>query len=139
MRVNLKRINSNYNFVAVNSNNNSFEIDVSKEIGGDEKGFRPMELLLAALGGCSSIDVILILKKQKIVVDSIEVEVNGDRETVGSNSYSLFKNIEVHFIIKGKVELDKVDRAVRLSLEKYCSVAKILEPTTTISHKITLN
>lgn len=139
MHVNLKRINSNYNFVAVNSNNNSFNIDASKELGGDENGFRPMELLLAALGGCSSIDVILILKKQKIVLDSIEVEINGDRQTVGNNAYSLFKNIEVHFIIKGKVELKKLERAVCLSLEKYCSVAKILEPTTTISHKITLN
>jgi putative redox protein len=139
MRVNLKRINSNYNFVAVNSNNNSIHIDASKDIGGNENGFRPMELLLASLGGCSSIDVILILKKQKIILDSIEVEVNGDRENVGNNSYSLFKNIEVHFIIKGIVEFDKVERAVSLSIEKYCSVAKILEPTTKISHKITLN
>ena len=64
---------------------------------------------------------------------------NGDRDPVGIEGYSLFKNIEVHFILKGNVDKDKVDRAVKLSMEKYCSVAKTVEPTATIHYKVVLN
>lgn len=139
MKINLKRIDTDFNIEATNSEGNSLLMDGSKEIGGNGKGMRPMQLLLAALGGCSSVDIISILRKQKQELDSLEIEVNGDRELVGIEGYSLFKNIEVHFILKGKVDKDKVDRAVKLSMEKYCSVTKTLEPTSKITYKVTLN
>lgn len=139
MKINLKRIDQDFNIEAVNEEGNSVLIDGSKEIGGHGKGLRPMQLLLAALGGCSTIDIIAILRKQKQELESIEIEVNGDREPVGIEGYSLFKTIEVHFKLKGKVDKDKVERAVKLSMEKYCSVAKTLEPTAKITYKITLN
>ncbi len=139
MKINLKRINHDFNLEAVNEEGNSVLIDGSKEIGGHGKGLRPMQLLLAALGGCSTIDIISILRKQKQELESIEIEVNGDREPVGVEGYSLFKTIEVHFILKGNVDKDKVERAVKLSMEKYCSVAKTLEPTANITYKVTLN
>jgi putative redox protein len=139
MKINLKRIDHDFNIEAVNEEGNLVLIDGSKEIGGHGKGLRPMQLLLAALGGCSTIDIISILRKQKQELESIEIEVNGDREPVGVEGYSLFKTIEVHFKLKGKVDKDKVERAVKLSMEKYCSVTKTLEPTAKITYKITLN
>lgn len=139
MKINIKRLNENFHMEASNEDGNVLHMDGSPEIGGQGKGMRPMQLLLAALGGCSSIDIISILRKQKQELDSIEIEVNGDRDPVGVEGYSLFKTIEVHFILKGNVDKDKADRAVKLSMEKYCSVTKTLEPTAKITYKVTLN
>jgi len=122
--------------LALNEEGISVEMDGSPEIGGEGKGMRPMQLLLTSLGGCSSIDVLLILKKQKQVVEEFEVIVEGDREKI--RDYSIFKTITLHFKIKGNVDLAKVEKAVQLSMEKYCSVAKTLEPTAKITYKITL-
>ncbi|PBQ30279.1 disulfide bond formation regulator [Sphingobacteriaceae bacterium] len=137
MKINIKRIGENFNLQATSEEGHAFIMDASQDIGGENTGMRPMQVLLSSLGGCSAIDVILILKKQKQEVDSFEVELTGDREKI--EDYSLFKNIILHFKIKGKLEFEKVERAVKLSLEKYCSVAKTLEPTANITYKITLN
>jgi putative redox protein len=139
MQIKLKRLDKDFNLEATNDEGNSVSIDASKEMGGNGKGMRPMQLLLAALGGCSTIDIISILRKQKQEPDSVEIEVNGEREPVGVEAYSLFKTIDVHFILKGNIDKDKAERAVKLSMEKYCSVTKTLEPTAKISYKVTLN
>ena len=139
MRINLKRVDNDFNFHASNEDGNSVSIDGAPAIGGHNLGMRPMQLLLAALGSCSAIDIISILRKQKQEIDSFEIEVDGEREPVGIEGYSLFKTIEVHFILKGKIDPDKADRAVKLSMEKYCSVTKTLEPTAAITYKVTLN
>lgn len=137
MRINIKRIDDDFKMEAINEDGNSLLMDASPDIGGNGKGMRPMQLLLSALGGCSAIDVILILKKQKQEIESFEIEVDGDREKAGD--VSLFKNIVLHFKIKGKVDQDKAERATQLSVEKYCSVAKTLEPTAKITYKVTVN
>jgi putative redox protein len=139
MKINLKRVDNDFNLEATNEEGNSVLIDASKEIGGSGKGMRPMQLILAALGSCSTIDIISILRKQKQEPDSVEVEVNGEREPIGVEGYSLFKTIDVHFILKGTIDKDKAERAVKLSMEKYCSVTKTLEPTAKISYRVTLN
>ncbi|MCA6437740.1 MAG: OsmC family protein [Bacteroidetes bacterium] len=136
MKINVKRLNQNFHMQALNEEGNIVEMDGSPEIGGEGKGMRPMQLLLTSLGGCSSIDVLLILKKQKQIVEAFEVTVEGDREKMGD--YSLFKTITLHFKIKGNVDSIKAEKAVQLSMEKYCSVAKTLEPTAKITYKITL-
>jgi putative redox protein len=137
MKISLKRINDNFKMQAINENGNEIILDASKSIGGNESGFRPMQLLLAAVGACSSIDVILILKKQKQEIISFEVEVNAEREAV--EAYSLFKRIELKYSVKGEIEKEKLDKAIKLSLDKYCSVAKTLEPTAKITYTLTLN
>lgn len=137
MKINIKRSDANFRMIAVNETGNELVMDASKEAGGEEGGFRPMQLLLSALGGCSSIDILLILKKQKQSIQSFEVEVDGDREKI--HEYSLFKRIELHFKINGEVDRDKAEKAIELSLNKYCSVAKTLEPTATITHRLTIN
>lgn len=137
MKINLKRLDDGFNIEASNDDGNTLLMDASREVGGQGKGMRPTQLLLAAVGGCSAIDVILILKKQKQVIESFEIEVDGDREKV--EEYSLFRNIVLHFKIKGQVDYDKAERAIKLSLDKYCSVSKTLEPTAKISYKLTVN
>ncbi len=137
MKINLKRINDQFNFEATNEEGNSILMDGSPDIGGHGKGMRPMQLLLAAVGGCSAIDVILILKKQKQIIDSFEIEVDGEREKI--EEHSLFRDIVLHFKIKGQVDLIKAEKAVKLSIEKYCSVSKTLEPTAKITYKVTVN
>jgi putative redox protein len=139
MRIKLKRIDADFNFEAVNLDGNTISIDAAPAIGGHNKGMRPMQLLLAAIGGCSAMDIISILRKQKQEIDSFEIEVHGKREETGTKGYSLFQTIEVHYILKGKVKKDKVERAVKLSMEKYCSVTKILEPTAKITYNVSVN
>ncbi|MBA3680129.1 MAG: OsmC family protein [Bacteroidetes bacterium] len=137
MKIAIKRIDDDFNMEAVNEEGNSLLMDGAKDIGGHGKGMRPMQLLLSALGGCSAIDVILILKKQKQIIDSFEIEVEGEREKI--EDYSLFRTITLHFKIKGNVDKDKAERAVKLSAEKYCSVSKTLEPTAKITYKVSVN
>jgi putative redox protein len=137
MNISIKRVDDDFHMVASNEEGNLLHMDGSTDIGGHNLGFRPMQMLLAAVGGCSAIDVILILKKQKQKIEDLQIEVEGEREKTGD--YSLFRNITLHFKIKGQVELEKAERAVKLSMEKYCSVSKTLEPTAKISYKISVN
>ncbi|MBI2721885.1 MAG: OsmC family protein [Bacteroidetes bacterium] len=137
MKIVITRTDNDFKMEAVNPEGNKLIMDAAPEIGGNNAGFRPMQMLLAAVGGCSTIDILLILKKQKQEIESFEVEVGGDREKI--EEYSLFRNIVLHFKITGKVDKAKADRAIKLSLEKYCSVSKTLEPTAKISYTLTLN
>ena len=138
MKITLSRQNDAVHFLAKNEQDVSFNIDGSPEIGGENKGFRPMQLLLAALGGCSSIDVVSILKKQRQVLEGFDIEVDGEREA--GKEPSLFQDIVVTFKLKGvTLDPDKVKKAVALSMEKYCSVAKTLEATAKITYRINLN
>jgi putative redox protein len=139
MRINLKRLDSDFNFEASNDDGNAILIDGAREIGGHNNGMRPMQLLLAALGGCAAIDIILILKKQKQDIEFFDIEVDGERIKEEGEDVSLFRTIEVHFILKGNVDAGKAERAVKLSMEKYCSVTKTLEPTAKITYKVTVN
>ena len=87
-------------------------------------GVSPMQSLLMALAGCSSIDVLLILEKQKQQINSFNVIVNGTKVKV--NEFSLWDEIVIEFIITGNVDQVKANRAVQLSIDKYCSVAETL-------------
>lgn len=131
MKVTLKRLNSDYHMEAKNESENVIEMDGSPKIGGQNLGARPMEVLLMSLAGCSSIDVISILKKMKQEVIDYHVEVEADREP--DVVPSLFTKIHMKYILKGTLNEEKVKRAIQLSAEKYCSVSKILEPTAEIT------
>ena len=137
MKITIKRTDDDFAMEAKNEDGNIITMDGPPQLGGHNSGFRPTQLLLAAVGGCSAIDVLMILKKQKQKVDSLEIEVDGEKEKV--EDYSLFRNISIHFKLKGKIDLDKAERAVQLSIEKYCSVSKTLEPTAKITYKVSVN
>src|SRR5699024_3229079 len=111
-------------------------MDGSQSIGGLEGGISPMQLLLAGAGGCSAIDIVNILEKQKQPLEDLQVEVEGDRQT--RDTYSEFTTIHLHFIFTGDLDEKKVERAISLSINKYCSVSKTLEKTSTITHSYTI-
>tara|TARA_B100000780_G_scaffold76225_1_gene51381 strand:- start:152 stop:577 length:426 start_codon:yes stop_codon:yes gene_type:complete len=137
MKVILERINNDYLFEVANSNGHRVLLDNNSKTEGSVKGISPMELLLMGLAGCSSIDVIAILNKQKINPTSIKMEVNGER-TPGIVP-ALFHTININVILEGDFSPEKAQRAVDLSFEKYCSVSKTLEHTAKINYTILLN
>ncbi|HYG37096.1 MAG TPA: OsmC family protein [Cytophagales bacterium] len=136
MKVEINRLNDAYHFEAINEQGSKIQMDASPEIGGQNLGFRPMQLLLAGLGGCSSIDVVNILKKQKQDIKDVRVTVDGEREK--DVIPSLFTDIHVHFHLSGKLDEEKVKKAIDLSVTKYCSVLKTLEKTARITHSYTI-
>jgi putative redox protein len=97
-----------------------------------------MQTLLMGLGGCSGIDVVMILQKQKINPEVFEIEIDAQRDP--NNTPSLFTEIHVTFKLGGEnLDDKKVLRAVSLSIEKYCSVAKILEATAQLTYSVVVN
>ncbi len=107
-------------------------IDGSADIGGRNIGMRPMEMILVGLGGCTAMDVISILRKQRQDLVDLIIDVNGERR---EEIPKVFNQIHVHFIVKGRnLNEALVKRAVDLSAEKYCSVSAMLENTAKITH-----
>ncbi len=124
MKVTLQRKNNAFHFEATNEDDATINFDSTREEGGENKGFRPMQSLLGAMGACSAIDIILILKKQKQTIDDFRIEIDGERET--GTEPSLWKIAHVRFFLKGKIDQAKAERAAELSMKKYCSVAATL-------------
>ena len=124
IRVEIERVHADYGFQARDAMGHTVQMDTSPETGGDNYGVRPMQSLLLALGGCSGIDIISILKKQRIRVDGFKAIIEGEREA--NVEPSLWKKINVQFLLEGNMDADKAKRACQLSIEKYCSVAETL-------------
>ena len=124
IRVEIERIHGDYGFEARDAMGHTVSMDTSPETGGDNFGVRPMQTLLLALGGCSGIDVISILKKQRLNVESFKAIIEGEREK--DVEPSLWKKVNVQFVLEGNIDPDKAKRACQLSMEKYCSVAETL-------------
>jgi putative redox protein len=131
LRAVVRRRNGAVHFVAETDNGGVVPIDGAPAIGGQGLGARPMELLLSALGGCAGIDVVGILSKQRQAVDDLTVTVEGDR---APGEPSVFTRIHVHFVVAGPADEGALRRAIELSMEKYCSVARVLERTAAISY-----
>lgn len=129
--IKVKRLDDHFNFEATNELGNSIIMDGSPAIGGKNNGVRPMETLLMSLAGCSGIDVVMILKKMKQQIEDIQMTVTADKEKVGD--YSEYKTINIHFDIWGDIKESKVEKAINMSMHKYCSVAKALEKSSTIT------
>ena len=137
MKVALERINQDYLFKVTNSNGHSVLLDNKSKKEGEVAGISPMELLLMGLAGCSSIDVVAILNKQKLNPTSLKMEVEGERNE--TEIPSLFNKINVKVIVDGEISPEKIRRAVQLSFDKYCSVSRTLEHTAEINYLIFLN
>ena len=130
MKLTLHRSAEPFRFDLQNPQGFTLQTDASQKAGGGEQGFRPMELLLAGLASCTSIDVILILQKQKLDIQDYRVEVSGTR---ADTTPAVFTRIHLHFILQGELDPKKVERAISLSLEKYCCAAAMLKQTAEIS------
>jgi len=101
----------------------------SGSISVGEKGLKPMELVLTSLAGCSGVDVYTILKKKRQPVEDIEIEVKGFRRDKHPRVY---ERIELKYLIWGDVEPRAVEQAIKLSVEKYCSVHAMLKNSVSI-------
>ncbi|MEO8234236.1 MAG: OsmC family protein [Flavobacterium sp.] len=137
MKITLNRINDNYHFQLKNERGHIVELDSRAEFGGNDLAPSPMELLLMGVAGCSAIDIISILKKQRQEITSYKTEVEGVREQI--EEAKPFKDITVTIFLEGNINEEKVLKAAQLSFEKYCSVSKTLEPTAKINYKVVLN
>jgi putative redox protein len=107
-------------------------MDGPPELGGRNVGVRPMEMLLIGMGGCTEFDVLLILRKARQAVTDCVVELEAHR---AESDPKVFTRIHIHFVLTGH-DLDprQVERAIKLSAEKYCSASIMLGATATITH-----
>ncbi|MFK7808863.1 MAG: OsmC family protein [Saprospiraceae bacterium] len=124
MKVTLKSTDNLDHYTATN------EAGHSVALSADGSATGPMQAVLMAVAGCSTIDIVMILKKMRQDIQHIEVEVDGTRQEEIPRVYT---KIHLHYKIYGKVKEKKAEQAVALSLEKYCSVSLMLEKAAEIS------
>lgn len=136
MEVKLNRVNQAFHFEAESDSKIKVSIDANELIGGEGKGVRPMELVLMGLGGCASIDLGLILKKQKQTLNDYQVNISATRnDNVAKN----FETIHLHFLLWGALNYEKVEKAIELTVTKYCSVILSLSTEIKITTSYTIN
>ncbi len=137
MEIKIHRIDDAYQFRATNSLGQSVDTDLTPADGGKGNGVSPLELLVASLGSCSGVDVLSILEKGKQRVDTFEAVVTAERD--GGKPISMITALHVRFDLTGEITPQKAARAVKLSIERYCTVTKILEATIAISTTFSVN
>lgn len=124
MTIELQRLNEAVHFECVTSEGLRVETDGSTDVGGEGKAPRPMQLLLMAHASCSAIDVVHLLKKMRQPLKDIRVKANGERAQ--DEIPAVFRKIHLHYILTGAVDEKSAEKAIRLSVEKYCSVGAML-------------
>lgn len=121
-------------FVGESGSGHAVVMDGAPEAGGRNLGVRPMEMLLIGLGGCSAFDVVLILKRGRQPVTDCVVEIEAER---ADTDPKVFTHIAMRYLVTGTgLDRAKVERAVQLSAEKYCSASAMLAKTAAMSHTV---
>lgn len=123
-------------FVGTSASGHAVVMDAPKEVGGHNTGPTPMEMVLIALGGCTGMDVVSILRKMQVPFTRFEMAIQGERAPEYPKN---FTKIQIVYKIWGDVPEEKVKRAIDLSLEKYCSVSNSLKPKAEISYTYQIN
>ena len=117
-------------FVAESGSGHAVVVDAAPDVGGKNLGARPMELMLMSAGSCTAIDVVHILRKSRQAVTGCVVEVDGER---AAEDPKVFTRIRMRYIVTGKALAPaQVERAIKLSKEKYCSATIMLEKSAEI-------
>ena len=124
IKIELERVQGDFGFEAKDASGHIVKIDTSPDGGGTNFGVRPMQMLLMGLGGCSGIDIVNILKKQRQTIEGFSMHIEGEREA--GKEPSLWKDVTIVFELTGDIDPDKARRACELSMDKYCSVAETL-------------
>ncbi len=136
--IEVKRKEGEFGFEAKDANGHVVHLDTSAETGGSNFGVRPMQMLLMGLGGCSGIDIVSILKKQRLVIEDLSMKITGEREK--DKEPSLWESVHIIFDLTGDIDPDKAYRACALSIDKYCSVAQTLKRSgTKITWEVNVN
>ncbi|SFS84074.1 OsmC family protein [Marininema halotolerans] len=125
--------NGNMQFQAATPSGHQMTMDAAEEVGGENQGPRPTEVLLSAVGACSGIDIVDILKKMRLHVESFDMEVSGSR---AEDHPRRFTHVHIHYRLTGDLPVEKVRRAVTLSRDTYCSVSQSLNAEITTSFSI---
>ncbi len=122
-----------FNLEAISNSGHSIIMDAAQESGGTDKGARPMEFLLLALGGCTAMDILVILKKMRKEIESFEVQMEAER---AEEHPRVLTKIKVLYLLKGKdLKESEIERAVNLSKDKYCSVGAMLNKVAEIDYQ----
>ena len=117
-------------FVAESGSGHAVVVDAAPDVGGRNLGARPMELVLMGTGTCSAIDVVHILRKARQAISGCTVDLEADR---AEEDPKVFTRIRFHYVVTGKgLAAAQVERAIKLSKEKYCSATAMLAKTATI-------
>jgi putative redox protein len=124
IQIEVSHADNAYAFEAKDSTGHTTRMDTAEEMGGHNSGVRPMQSLLMALGGCSGIDIVSILKKQKEEIKDFKMIITGER--VRDKEPSLWKYIHITFQFTGNIDKERARKACALSMDKYCSVAATL-------------
>jgi putative redox protein len=120
-------------FLGESGSGHAVVMDGAPEAGGRNIGVRPMEMMLLGLGGCTAFDVVMILEKAREKVTGCELELDGDR---ASEDPKVFTHVKMTYTLRGKdLKAAVVERAIKLSAEKYCSASKMFESTAKIEHE----
>ena len=120
-------------FAGTTPSGHETKLDAAPEVGGENTGARPTELLLQAVAGCTGMDIISILHKMRLEPSSFQIDVEGKR---AEEHPKRFTNINLHYALDGELPEDKVIRAIQLSKDKYCSVSHTLNAEITVSYSI---
>ena len=120
-------------FLAETPSGHQIQMDASEDVGGQNSGARPTELILSAVAGCTGIDIISILQKMRLEPISFQMDIKGDR---AENHPKRFTHIHIHYALEGDLPEEKVVRAIELSNDKYCSVSHSLNAEITTSYSI---
>ena len=119
-------------FEGMSESGHTLVMDGSPEFGGQNRGPRPMELLLLGMGGCTAFDVVLILRKGRQDITDCVAQIDAERAPTDPK---VFTRIHVHFVVSGrKLDPKRVEQALKLSAEKYCSASIMLAKTAEITH-----
>ena len=114
IKINLKRVAGDFGFEAIDASGHVLKMDTSTESGGVDFGIRPMQVLLMGMGGCSGIDIVMILQKQRQTIENFSMKIEGEREA--GKEPSLWENVKLVFELTGNIDLDKAQRACDLSM-----------------------
>ncbi len=120
-------------FSGVTPSGHEITMDAAPEVGGENSGARPTELLLSAVAGCTGMDIISILHKMRLEPTTFQMDVKGER---AEEHPKRFTTINIHYALDGDMPEEKVVRAIQLSKEKYCSVSHSLNAEITMSYSI---
>lgn len=120
-------------FVSHTPSGHHTTMDASEESGGENTGPRPTEILLGAVGTCTGIDIVEILRKMRLPLESFDLDVSGKRAEEHPRK---FTEIHLEYHLTGELPVDKVKRAIELSVEKYCSVSHSLSAKLRVSYTI---
>jgi putative redox protein len=122
--ITIERTHADYGFDAADQQGHVVRMDTSDDHGGDNYGARPMQTLLMGLGGCSGIDVVSILKKQRQQLHGFKMVITAQREE--NKVPALWEKAHIVFHLSGNIDIEKAKNAAALSIDKYCSVAETL-------------